>query len=127
MWIPNRNGVFVNIAAAVAEAKDYKYIITGFNVEEAATFPDNSKAFIEKAKDFFLFSTMNHVEILSPTIDLNKKEIVKIGKELNAPFHLIYSCYRDGEKMCGKCESCQRLKAAYIANNMENTIKERFI
>lgn len=47
VWVPNRNGLFVNIAAAFADSQGYETIVIGANKEEAATFPDNSKEFIE--------------------------------------------------------------------------------
>ncbi|MEK7448406.1 MAG: 7-cyano-7-deazaguanine synthase, partial [Planctomycetota bacterium] len=40
VWVPNRNAVFIGIAAAFAESLHCSYIITGFNREEARTFPD---------------------------------------------------------------------------------------
>src|SRR5439155_35646 len=46
VWVPNRNGCFIEIAAAHAESMDAERLITGFNREEAATFPDNSKAYV---------------------------------------------------------------------------------
>ena len=43
VWVPNRNGIFLNIAAGIAETNGYSFMYVGFNAEEAATFPDNSK------------------------------------------------------------------------------------
>src|SRR5262249_19186664 len=40
VWVPNRNGIFLNIAAGFAEGLDATLVIPGFNREEAATFPD---------------------------------------------------------------------------------------
>ena len=33
--------------------------------------------------------------------------IVKLGKELDAPIHLTWSCYQEGNEPCEACESCQ--------------------
>jgi 7-cyano-7-deazaguanine synthase len=60
---------------------------------------------------------MFHPEVKSYTINMTKKEIVRFGININAPFEYIWSCYRGGSKMCGKCESCQRLKRALKMNN----------
>ncbi|MGZ5280409.1 MAG: 7-cyano-7-deazaguanine synthase, partial [Pseudobdellovibrionaceae bacterium] len=43
VWVPNRNGIFLNIAAGFAESLKADQIIPGFNREEATTFPDNSQ------------------------------------------------------------------------------------
>lgn len=112
VWVPNRNGVFVNVAAAYAEALDCGVIICGFNAEEAATFPDNSAEFIEAADRFLEFSTMRRPKVISPTVGLDKREIVLLGQRLGAPLGLVWSCYHGGEEHCWRCESCQRLRRA---------------
>lgn len=112
VWVPNRNGVFINIAAAYAESLGADIIVTGFNIEEAATFPDNSPEFIAATNGALSFSTLNKVQLISPTSSLNKTEIVALGQDIDAPLDLLWSCYRGGEQMCGACESCMRLKRA---------------
>ncbi|GAV22519.1 7-cyano-7-deazaguanine synthase QueC [Carboxydothermus pertinax] len=109
VWVPNRNGLFINIAAAYAESLGAKYIITGFNAEEAQTFSDNSREFVEASNLALSYSTLNKVEVVSFTQNLEKAEIYRLGIELKAPLDLVWSCYYGGEEMCGKCESCLRL------------------
>lgn len=108
VWVPNRNGIFVNIAAGIAEEKNIKHIIVGFNSEEAATFPDNSLDFLNAANQALKFSTKNHVEVTCLTVNMNKSEMANAVKKTNFPWSLIWSCYFDGDKPCGECESCQR-------------------
>lgn len=108
VWVPNRNGVFLNIAASFAESLGANHIIPGFNKEEASTFPDNSVEYIDAATQALSFSTQNQVRVKCFTQNLNKTEIVKMGQELEVNFDLIWSCYYSGEEMCGECESCQR-------------------
>lgn len=112
VWVPNRNGVFLNIAASFAESFGAEYVITGFNKEEAATFPDNTKEFLEKLDESFSYSTATQVKTLCYTTDMDKTEIVKLGMEVNAPFDLMWSCYFTKAKPCGECESCQRFERA---------------
>ena len=126
VWVPNRNGLFLNIAGAFADGEDYDYIIIGANKEEAGTFPDNTGEFIERVNSEFEFSTQKHPKIVAPLINCNKNDIVKLALENNIPLELVYSCYAQGKKHCGKCESCQRLKNALKANNDEHYIKELF-
>lgn len=108
VWVPNRNGVFINIAAAFAEALGCERVVTGFNREEAATFPDNSPGFVEALNEALSFSTLNKVKAVSYTQRLDKVEIVRLGMKLNVPFQYVWSCYRGDERMCGRCESCRR-------------------
>jgi 7-cyano-7-deazaguanine synthase len=119
VWVPNRNGIFLNIAAGFAESIDCEYIIPGFNLEEATTFPDNSKSFIEALVNSFSYSTANQVKIKCYTIDMVKTDIVKVALQKKLPLEMIWPCYFDGQKWCGVCESCQRSKRAIQANGVD--------
>ena len=46
VWVPARNMVFTSIAVSYAESIGAEKIIVGWDAEEAATFPDNSKEFL---------------------------------------------------------------------------------
>jgi 7-cyano-7-deazaguanine synthase len=115
VWVPNRNGVFINIAAAFAESYGCESVITGFNRDEAEEFPDNSRDYVERASGALALSTRSGVAVESFTIDLGKREILIEGMEVGAPLSAIWSCYRSGERMCGRCASCRRLKMALDA------------
>ncbi len=112
VWVPNRNGVFVMIAAAIAEGLNAESVVAGFNAEEGATFPDNSPAFVDAVNAVLPLSTLSGVKLVSPTSRLTKTEIVEFGREIAAPLELIWSCYEGGEEHCWRCESCLRLRRA---------------
>lgn len=112
VWVPNRNGIFLNIAAAFAEGLGATQIIPGFNIEEGATFPDNTQEFLDATTAAFRFSTSNHVRAVCYTTTLNKTQIVSRGRELGARFDLMWPCYLAGETPCGECESCKRFNRA---------------
>lgn len=118
VWVPNRNGVLLNIAAAYAERLAADRVIVGFNREEAATFPDNSEAYLNAATGALAYSTANRVQISCFTTHLDKTEIIcRIGtleREHGRPFPWkhVWSCYQAGPIPCGVCESCQRLARA---------------
>lgn len=121
VWVPNRNGLFVNIAAAFAESRKCDLVVTGFNREEAGSFPDNSVEFVAAANRALSYSTMNKVKVVSYTQRLDKIEIIRLGIRLGVPFHHIWSCYRGQDKMCGSCESCQRFKRAAELAGLDTT------
>jgi len=108
VWVPNRNGVFIEIAAAHAESLGAERLITGFNKEEAVTFPDNSTAYVSAINYALSYSTANGVRVVSFTGNLEKKGIVNLGRRLNAPLKHIWPCYEGGKRWCGECESCLR-------------------
>lgn len=110
VWVPNRNGVLLNVAAAYAERFGARRIVVGFNREEATTFPDNSQAFLEQTTRALSYSTLTRAEAYCYTTAMDKTEIVGALKTLDRPFPyaLVWSCYHAGERPCGRCESCGR-------------------
>lgn len=116
VWVPNRNGLFLNIAGAYADSYGYKYILIGANKEEAQTFPDNTADFINSVNEEFKYSTLEKPEIIAPLINYNKNDIVMLALKNKLPLELTMSCYNGGDKHCGICESCTRLKHALQAN-----------
>ena len=126
VWVPNRNGLFINIAASFADSMGGGVIVIGANKEEGATFSDNSKEFIQNINLSLEKSTAGDVKAAAPLIDLNKEEIVQRAIDLNVPLKYINSCYKNTEKHCGTCESCSRLKRALIKCGKTELLKELF-
>lgn len=112
VWVPNRNGLFLNIAACFAEAYQARTIVFGANAEEGVDFPDNTPEFRDKLNEAFAFSTLTRVKVDTPVGHLDKAGIIQRGIALNVPFHLIWSCYENEETQCGQCPSCLRVKNA---------------
>lgn len=125
VWVPNRNGLFLNIAGCFADSEGYDYILIGANKEEGQTFPDNTQDFIDAVNSEFRYSTQpiyenvkekSHPQICAPLINYVKNDIVMLALKHGVPLELTRSCYQSGEKHCGICESCSRLKHALECN-----------
>lgn len=108
VWVPARNAVFVAIAAAHAEALGADCIVAGFNREEAATFADNSAAFLAAGTAFLAHGTRTGVAVTSPTLHWDKARIVARARELGFGAADFWSCYEGNDEPCGRCESCLR-------------------
>lgn len=115
VWVPNRNGILLNLAAGFAESLGAQVILPGFNKEEGLTFPDNTPEFMNALTGSLRYSTSNQVRVECFTADLDKPEIARKSLEWGVPFDLIWPCYLDGERPCGECESCQRDQRAFAA------------
>ncbi len=120
VWVPNRNGLFINLAAVFAESMVIDQIHVGFNAEEAATFPDNSEAYLKIVNQSLELSTLNKVKVVAPAITLVKSEILARLQKSAFPLQHIWSCYHNTDLMCGRCESCQRLKRAISQSGLTN-------
>lgn len=129
-WVPNRNGLFLNIAACYADKYGYNEIIIGVNKEEAERFSDNTQEFIAHASSFFEYSTQAKPRVIAPLQNMTKVEIINKGLELEIDFSLIKSCYNKksetGLKHCGVCASCIYLKGALEACDDKSLIKTFF-
>lgn len=126
VWVPNRNALFLNIAASFCDSFGFEHILYGANKEEAGTFPDNTEEFRAQASELFKTSTLVHPTVIAPLINYSKDDIVRIAVEDKMPLELVRSCYNSGVKHCGKCESCKYLKRALKTNNCTEYIKLLF-
>ena len=126
VWVPNRNALFLNIAASFCDAENYKYIIFGANKDEGRFFSDNTEEFRASVTKVFESSTLVKPKVVAPLINCTKDDIVKIGADNSMPLDLVWSCYHSGERHCGKCESCNYLKNALIANHCGEIVSRLF-
>ncbi len=122
VWVPNRNGILLNIAAGVAESLGAGRVIPGFNAEEAKTFPDNSADFMEAVNKSFSYSTRNRVQVECLTVAMHKPEIFAVALKKEIPLQSFWPCYFADPKPCGECESCQRFLHAAEKNGREEDV-----
>lgn len=123
-WVPARNLLLLSVATAFAEARGFETLVLGNNLEEAGAYPDNEPEFISKFNDLLPFAVGagKRMRVIMPVGNLMKHEIVRLGNEINAPMHLTWSCYRAGEKHCGKCGPCYMRRTAFMINKLQETI-----
>jgi 7-cyano-7-deazaguanine synthase len=76
--------------------------------EDSSGYPDCRESFFKAFNSVIEEGTKpdTSIEIITPLIHLSKKEIVEEGVELEVPFHLTWSCYKEEEIACGHCDSC---------------------
>lgn len=113
VWVPARNVVLLAAAAALAEAQSAQAVVAGFNREEAATFADNSAQFLADMTAALARGTRNGVVVASPTLELDKPQIVAAARSLGLDRGSFWSCYTAGPEACGRCESCRRSERAW--------------
>lgn len=127
-YVPARNIIMLSCAASWAESINANTVYIGVNSIDYSGYPDCRPEFLKAFEQAINLGTKTGVNgepvtINYPLINLTKSEIIKTGAKLGVPFQLTWSCYKGGEKACGKCDSCQlRLKGfkeAGIADPIE--------
>mgnify|MGYP000883276944 CR=1 FL=1 len=107
-YVPFRNGVFLSIAAALAEKERCDAIFIGVVQEDSSGYPDCGAEFIgafERALDLGT-SRGFHPRIKTPLVHLSKAQIVSLALEIGVPLELTWSCYEREDAACGLCDSC---------------------
>ncbi|VAY88439.1 Queuosine Biosynthesis QueC ATPase [hydrothermal vent metagenome] len=124
-YVPFRNGIFISIAAAIAEKEKATAIFIGVVEEDSSGYPDCTNSFIHNMQNTINQGTQEQtsLKIITPLINLAKKDIVKRSIDLQVPLELTWSCYKNENTACGVCDSCRlRLKGFKLAN-IEDKIK----
>lgn len=110
-YVPARNIIMLSLAASLCETEGGDSIFIGANAIDYSGYPDCRPEFFEAFQEVLRVGTKAGVEgrpikVEAPILRMSKAEIVKLGKKLNAPLHLTWSCYNGGDKACGHCDSC---------------------
>jgi 7-cyano-7-deazaguanine synthase len=123
-WVPARNLQMISLAVGYAESKGAGVVAFGGNLEESGAYPDNEQEFGVMLNKALPYATQNGVRVRleMPVGNLMKHEIVKLGREVDAPFGLTWSCYHNGERHCGECGPCHMRKTAFGRNGMGDPV-----
>jgi 7-cyano-7-deazaguanine synthase len=133
--VPNRNMIMLSIAAGVAVNNSYNYVATGVHSGDHFIYPDCRPDFIIAANaaivrgnagfggvhDWNQFPQNQPQEFVkAPFLFFSKADIATLALRLGVPLHETWSCYKGGDKHCGKCGTCvERLEAISIAMQRE--------
>ena len=112
-YVPFRNGIFLSIAAAIAEKESAKSLMIGVAEEDSSGYPYCRENFIDDIQKAINLGTKDEteIEIVTPLIHLKKEDIVKEAVKESVKLELTWSCYQNEDKACGVCDSCRlRLK-----------------
>ena len=107
-YVPFRNANILAIATSWAEVTGAKKIFIGAVEDDSSGYPDCRKSFFDAFNNVIREGTKpeTDLEIITPLINMSKKEIVEKAFELEAPIHLTWSCYQNEDRACGVCDSC---------------------
>ena len=118
--VPFRNGIMLSIAIGIAESNNLDQVFIANHGGDHTIYPDCRPGFIRAISDATQAGTYVGVEVVAPYTQLTKAEIVKRGAQLGIDYADTWSCYKGGEKHCGKCGTCVERKEALAAAGIDD-------
>ena len=110
--VPFRNGIMLAIACGIAESNGLKEVMIANHSGDHAIYPDCRTEFINAMSEAMRLGTYEGISIIAPYSDITKTDIARHGKEIGLNYAETWSCYKGGEKHCGKCGTCVERKEA---------------
>ena len=110
--VPFRNGIMLSIAIGIAESNNLKKVFIANHGGDHTIYPDCRPEFIKAIDEAATTGTYVNVRIEAPYTNITKTDIARRGAELGINFAETWSCYKGGEKHCGKCGTCVERKEA---------------
>lgn len=121
-YVPFRNANLLSMAVSYAEANDCSAVFIGAHSEDFSGYPDCRPKFFDAFQSIIDVGTKDdtQIQLIAPFVEWSKTEIVERGYELDVPFEVTWSCYRDEAPACGTCDACAfRLQAFKNAANKD--------
>ncbi len=119
--VPFRNGIMLAVAAGVAESRNLTKLLIANHGGDHTIYPDCRPEFISAMDSATNAGTYVGVRVVAPYTNITKGDIARIGKKLGIDYAETWSCYKGGEKHCGKCGTCVERKEALAYAGIEDT------
>ncbi|MBO7140841.1 MAG: 7-cyano-7-deazaguanine synthase QueC [Prevotella sp.] len=124
--VPFRNGIMLSVAVGMAESRGLKAVMMANHGGDHAIYPDCRPEFVEAFDRAAQAGTYEGVRLVSPYTNWTKADIARRGKELGIDYSRTWSCYKGGDRHCGRCGTCvERREALALAGITDTTEYER--
>lgn len=110
--VPFRNGIMLSIAAGIAESRGLKYVMMANHSGDHSIYPDCTPQFVSAMSQATKAGTYPGIELLVPYTNISKGDIARRGKALGIDYAETWSCYKGGERHCGRCGTCEERREA---------------
>lgn len=118
--VPFRNGIMLSIACGIAESNGLHKVLIANHGGDHSIYPDCRPEFIQSMSSAMQNGTYEHIEIFAPYTNITKGDIARHGKALGIDYSETWSCYRGGDKHCGKCGTCVERHEALLEAGIDD-------
>jgi 7-cyano-7-deazaguanine synthase len=132
--VPIRNAIFLTIASAWAFSLNASLVAYGAHTDDKR-YPDCRPAFSKKIEsalnqgeiDGIGLGLRKKISIWTPYIaGLSKSDLIKAGyKKFGDRIFKTWSCYSSAKIHCGRCESCNNRKTAFLRAKINDKTQYR--
>jgi len=110
--VPFRNGIMLAVAAGLAESRGLSTVMLANHAGDHTIYPDCRPGFVDAMSRAISEGTYDHISIFAPYTGMTKTEIAARGAQLGIDYAHTYSCYKGGERHCGRCGTCRERREA---------------
>ena len=123
-YVPFRNANLLSMATSYAEANDCSAVFIGAHSEDFSGYPDCRPEFFEAFQRVVDVGTKpeTKIDLVAPFVEWSKTDIVERGLELDVPYQITWSCYREEAPACGTCDACAFRLQAFERAGIEDPI-----
>jgi 7-cyano-7-deazaguanine synthase len=111
--VPNRNMIFLSVAAGYAMSLGASAVAFAAHGDDRAIYPDCRPQFVDALRKAIALAHWETIDLMAPYLGVSKSEICAKGAALGVPYELTWSCYEGGAKHCGGCGTCMARKEAF--------------
>ncbi len=112
--VPFRNGIMLAVACGLAESRGLRHVMMANHSGDHSIYPDCRPGFVNAMSEAMREGTYEGVTLEAAFTGMTKGDISRIGARMGVEYADTYSCYKGGEKHCGKCGTCVERKEAFI-------------
>ena len=112
--VPFRNGIMLSVAIGLAESRGLQHVMMANHSGDHTIYPDCRPEFVSAMSEAARTGTFPGITLLCPFTNLTKTEIAARGAALVIDFAETWSCYKGGERHCGRCGTCVERHEALV-------------
>ena len=120
--VSNRNAIMLGIAFGVAAAQGGEAVAIAVHGGDHFIYPDCRPNFISsfEVMQRHALEGYANISLLAPYVHHPKSAIVLDGAEHGTPFAETWSCYKGGDRHCGRCGTCVERREAFADAEIED-------
>ena len=123
--VPFRNGIMLSVAVGLAESNGLQHVMMANHGGDHTIYPDCRPEFVASMSEAARTGTFPGITLLCPFTNMTKADIARRGQALGIDYGKTWSCYKGGDRHCGKCGTCvERREALAEAGIDDPTVYE---